>query len=65
MSKLANNEILILGGGLTGLSAGYVLTKARLKVKVFESDSSVGGLSKTIIHNGFRFDLVESRGSGL
>ena len=57
MSKLANNEILILGGGLTGLSAGYVLTKARLKVKVFESDSSVGGLSKTIIHNGFRFDL--------
>ena len=57
MSKLANNEILILGGGLTGLSAGYVLTKAGLKVKVFESDSSVGGLSKTIIHNGFRFDL--------
>ena len=57
MSKLANNKILILGGGLTGLSAGYVLTKAGLKVKVFESDSSVGGLSKTIIHNGFRFDL--------
>ena len=51
------NDILILGGGLTGLSAGYVLTKAGLSVKVFESDSSVGGLSKTIIHNGFRFDL--------
>ena len=57
MSKLANNEILILGGVFAGLSAGYVLTKAGLKVKVFESDSSVGGLSKTIIHNGFRFDL--------
>ena len=52
-----DNTTVILGGGLTGLSAGYVLTKAGLKVKVFESDSSVGGLSKTIIHNGFRFDL--------
>ncbi len=51
------NEILILGGGLTGLSAGYILTSAGLKVKVFESDSTVGGLSKTIVSNGFRFDL--------
>jgi len=50
-------EIIILGGGLAGLSAGYVLTKAGLRVKVFESDSVVGGLSKTIVHNGFRFDL--------
>lgn len=50
-------EILILGGGLTGLAAGYVLTKAGSKVKVFESDYTVGGLSKTIIHGGFRFDL--------
>lgn len=51
------NTIIILGCGLAGLSAGYVLTMAGLSVKVFESDSSVGGLSKTIIHNGFRFDL--------
>jgi protoporphyrinogen oxidase len=51
------NEILILGGGLAGLSAGHVLTKAGLGVKVFEKDTTVGGLSKTIIHSGFRFDL--------
>ena len=51
------NDTLILGGGLTGLSAGYVLTRAGLKAKVFESDSTVGGLSKTIEQNGFRFDL--------
>ena len=51
------DKIIILGGGLAGLSAGYVLTRAGLSVKVFESDSSVGGLSKTIVHNGFRFDL--------
>ncbi len=50
-------RILILGGGLTGLSAGYLLTREGFGVKVFESDSSVGGLSKTIVHDGFRFDL--------
>ncbi len=51
------NQTVILGGGLTGLSAGHVLTKAGLKVKVFERDSEVGGLSKTIARGGFRFDL--------
>lgn len=48
---------VIAGGGLTGLSAGYALTRAGFKVKVIEQDSAVGGLSRTIVHNGFRFDL--------
>src|SRR5574340_493340 len=51
------NTTIIFGGGLAGLSAGYVLTNAGFGVKVFESDSSVGGLSKTIVKDGFRFDL--------
>ena len=46
-----------MGGGLTGLSAGYVLSKAGLGVKVFESASHVGGLSRTVEKDGFRFDL--------
>jgi len=53
----SEKETIILGGGLTGLSAGYVLTRAGLKTQVFEGDSTVGGLSKTIEQNGFRFDL--------
>ncbi len=52
-----SDEAVILGGGLTGLSAGYVLSGAGLGVKVFESDSIVGGLSRTIEEKGFRFDL--------
>ncbi len=48
---------VIMGGGLTGLSAGYALTKAGLKVELFENEASVGGLSKTIVSRGFRFDL--------
>ena len=51
------NEIIILGGGLAGLSAGHVLTNAGCRVRVFERDHTVGGLSKTIIKDGFRFDL--------
>jgi len=51
------NMNVVLGGGLAGLSAGYVLSRAGLPVKILESDSVVGGLSKTMVHDGFRFDL--------
>jgi protoporphyrinogen oxidase len=51
------NDIIILGGGLTGLSAGYTLTNAGRPVQVYERDAGVGGLSKTIERTGFRFDL--------
>ncbi|MEC4685673.1 MAG: FAD-dependent oxidoreductase [Nitrospirota bacterium] len=51
------NGIVILGGGLAGLSAGYVLSREGKKVLVAEGDSTVGGLSKTYKHNGFMFDL--------
>lgn len=51
------NDIIILGGGLAGLSAGYTLTNAGRPVQVYESATEVGGLSKTIERNGFRFDL--------
>jgi protoporphyrinogen oxidase len=56
----ADNEssmTVVLGGGLTGLAAGCVLTRAGRKAVVFEKDAEVGGLSKTIVKNGFRFDL--------
>jgi protoporphyrinogen oxidase len=48
---------LIIGGGLAGLSAGCILSRAGRPVSVFESDETVGGLSKTIVRGGFRFDL--------
>jgi protoporphyrinogen oxidase len=53
----AKNDVLILGGGLTGLSAGYVLARNDFPVTLYEADSAVGGIAKTIEHHGFRFDL--------
>jgi len=52
-----NRQVLVLGGGLTGLSAGYVLSRSGYGVEVIEADETVGGLSKTIHRDGFRFDL--------
>ncbi len=53
----SKKDVVILGGGLAGLSAGCILTNAGRTVSVFERDPVVGGLSKTIERNGFRFDL--------
>ncbi len=56
-SNEENSLTVVLGGGLTGLAAGCVLTRAGRKIKVFEKDAEVGGLSRTIVKDGFRFDL--------
>jgi len=50
-------DVLVLGGGLAGLSAGYALTKAGVRARVLEKDSQVGGLAKTVAHGRYRFDL--------
>ncbi len=58
MNNDRKNEVVVLGGGLAGLSAGYVLSReGKKKTVVVEADSTVGGLSKTYKHNGFLFDL--------
>jgi len=51
------NDVIILGGGPAGLAAGYVLTEADMSALVIEKSSTVGGLAKTMEHDGFRFDL--------
>lgn len=55
--SIDNQGVVILGGGLAGLSAGYVLSRHNVPVCLLESGSSVGGLSKTIAHQGYFFDL--------
>jgi protoporphyrinogen oxidase len=48
---------IVLGAGPAGLAAGLALAHAGWKVRVFEQANMVGGLARTIEHNGFRFDI--------
>jgi protoporphyrinogen oxidase len=48
---------VILGGGPAGLAAGLALTRAGWSVDVVEQASVVGGLARTVVHDGFRFDI--------
>lgn len=49
--------VLILGGGLAGLTAGYALARVGQGVRVLEGAPRVGGLARTISRGDFRFDL--------
>lgn len=53
-----SKPIVIMGAGPAGLTAAWELTKAGKEVVVWESDPSyVGGLSRTVQAEGFRFDI--------
>lgn len=48
----------IIGAGPAGLTAAYLLAKQGCKVDVWEADPTyVGGISRTVVHKGFRFDI--------
>ncbi|MFS0737934.1 NAD(P)/FAD-dependent oxidoreductase [Sphingomonas sp. 1P06PA] len=54
----ANVDVAIVGAGPAGLTAAYLLTKAGYSVTVIEKDPVyVGGISRTVEHQGFRFDI--------
>jgi UDP-galactopyranose mutase len=52
-------KVAIIGAGPAGLTAGWELisSKQEFEVIFFESDSQVGGISKTVRWRGWRFDL--------
>src|ERR1700733_11449012 len=49
--------VLALGGGPAGLTAGYLLAKQGKPVIVLESTDQVGGIARTEVRDGYRFDL--------
>ena len=51
-------DVAIIGAGPAGLTAGYLLTKAGMTVAIIEKDARyVGGISRTVEHEGYRFDI--------
>lgn len=55
---MAKRRILILGAGLSGLSAAWHLQKEGIDYKIFEKESEVGGLCLSKNVDGFTFDYA-------
>lgn len=52
-------KIVILGAGLTGISAAYHLEQNNfLDYKMFEKEDSIGGLCRSVYQDGFTFDYT-------
>jgi protoporphyrinogen oxidase len=49
--------VVIAGAGPGGLTAAYQLTRRGQHPIVLESDGVVGGISRTVVRDGWRFDL--------
>ncbi|WP_106534872.1 phytoene desaturase family protein [Planomicrobium soli] len=55
-----NKKILIIGGGLGGISAAISLAQRGYKVSLFEKNNHIGGKLNRLEQDGFGFDLGPS-----
>src|SRR6185436_20267066 len=53
----SQKPVAVLGGGPAGLTAGYLLAQKGRPVIVLEAEDQVGGIAKTEVRDGYRFDL--------
>src|SRR4030095_5642954 len=63
-------DVAIVGGGITGLTAAYELTRRGRRVTVFEASGPAGGLLRTDHANGFTIEagpdsLLSTKPAGL
>jgi len=60
-SNIKKEKIVIIGAGPAGLAVAWEIVKKdkekNFDIEIIESDKQIGGLSKTIIYKGYRFDL--------
>lgn len=50
-------RVAVVGSGISGLAAAYVLAQAGVKVVVFEKEDYLGGHAKTVRFDGIHLDL--------
>ena len=50
-------EVVVIGAGPAGLTASYELHKYGIPSTILEADTQVGGISRTVVRDGWRFDI--------
>lgn len=53
----ADPQVVIIGAGPAGLTAAYELARRGITCTVLEADDMVGGISRTVERDGWRFDI--------
>lgn len=51
------DKIIIIGAGISGLSAACYLAKAGFEVEIYEKNTQTGGRARQLRKNGFVFDM--------
>src|SRR4051794_41894899 len=49
--------VVVIGAGPAGLTAAYQLSKVGIAATILEADTVVGGISRTVERDGWRFDI--------
>lgn len=62
MSNAQNTDVIIIGAGLTGLTAAHYLKKQGKNVRVIEKSSRTGGVIQTVHEDGFTFETGPNTG---
>jgi protoporphyrinogen oxidase len=52
-----DHEVVVIGAGPAGLTAAFQLHKQGVASTIFEADDQVGGISRTVTRDGWRFDI--------
>ena len=55
--SIVDRKVVIIGAGPAGLTAAYELSKHSVPAVVLERDNTVGGLSRTVNHKEYLFDI--------
>jgi len=56
-SAIVDPNVVIIGAGPAGLTAAFQLMKAGHRSTVIEADDIVGGISRSVERDGYRFDI--------